>query len=117
MYELKKRYGYKAFQEWEARKPRDLENYKSSTTEADRDVWVVPSYSRLLDGIAFLTAMNKRLTLFFRGQTCNIEPKPALFRSDWSFLGVERFPISQSNRKEYWKHVAGGWETSLRDLR
>lgn len=105
MYEIKKRYGYRAFRAWHATKPRDLTEYQSDTPEADSDIWVAHSYSELLDAISFLTAMNKRHTLFFRGQTRNVDPKPALFRTQWSFMGFETFAISNANRQGYWEFL------------
>jgi hypothetical protein len=106
MYALGKCYGYKAYRAWEATKPTSLTDAKSSRDEANEDLWVVHSYSQLLEAIAFLGAMNKRLTLFFRGQASAQEPKPTLFRTGgWDFLNTRSFQISPRNRDRYWERL------------
>jgi hypothetical protein len=79
-------------------------------------IWSVRSYGDLVHRVSFLTVMNKRLTLFYRGQTKLLPPLPALFRESWEAPVPqrqwrrgehgERFEIgSEDTRRKYWEHL------------
>ncbi|MEO6700838.1 MAG: FRG domain-containing protein [Jatrophihabitantaceae bacterium] len=84
MYQLRNIYGYKSYLRWcDEPQPEDL----SGDTEDAGDVmdgrWVVSSYPDLVDAVSFLTVMNKRLDLAYRGQE-ELRPQvPTLFRGSW----------------------------------
>jgi FRG domain len=70
-------------------------------------LWSVGSYRSLLEAVSFLNAMNKRLTLFFRGQSRNIDPLPTIFREQWRpFQSGRDVPISDTNRSWYFDQLA-----------
>jgi FRG domain len=48
---------------------------------------VATSYTELVDMVAFFSVMNKRQSLYFRGQGRHLPPIPALFRSSWKSIG------------------------------
>jgi hypothetical protein len=48
--------------------------------------------------------MNKRLTLFFRGQAQDWDPVPALFRDSWSCFGVSE-RVRLRDRAGFWKEL------------
>jgi hypothetical protein len=104
MYTLKQMYGKRSFDEWRRSHPEDLSDFMTSPSEAYNDLWEVKSYTELVEGVAFLGAMNKRLVLYFRGQTSPLLPIPALFRSSWTCFDTDmRLEINCKNRSEYWK--------------
>lgn len=103
-------YGAKSFREWEARLRagdhhgmKDLSDTRESAEMMTSEVINVDSYTRLVDIIAFLSVMNKNLVLLFRGQGRDWEPKPSLFRTDWTPPG-DKIPASLDggNTAYYW---------------
>jgi FRG domain len=108
MYRLEESYGKRTFEIWNAEQPRDLRGTQTDTETANRDVWCVASFRDLIEGVAFLGSMNKRLTLFYRGQTRNVDPLPMLFRESWPcFDSGHDFAINTANRKSYWDALQG----------
>jgi len=69
MRKLEKSYGKKTFDEWNKSQPKDLKPTQSDPVAADKNIWEVSSFQELLERVAFLSSMNKRLILFYRGQT------------------------------------------------
>ena len=102
MKELENSYGKKTFDEWHCRRPRDLTDTKTCHKCANESPWLVSTFSELLDGIAFLGAMNKRLALFYRGQCLDLDPLPAIFRNTWkAFDTGKEFNITPASRQHY----------------
>jgi hypothetical protein len=76
------------------------------SNEAKQNDWTVDTYPELGAAVSFLTGMNKRLTLFFRGQCGDFIPKPTLFRDAWTaFDGGPSFPLTDSNRQKFWEEL------------
>lgn len=67
MYKLGKVYGKQSFDAWGNGAANDLSGTKIYPAEADADIWEVTSFRKLVEAVAFLTSMNKRLTLLYRG--------------------------------------------------
>jgi len=104
-------YRMKSFQEWETRlkagdrrKMKDLSDTKESVEAAASDMIDVGSYTRLVDVISFLSVMNKKLILLFRGQKRDWELQPSLFRPSWapSADDLNSASLEGSNRDYYW---------------
>jgi hypothetical protein len=103
-------YRAKSFREWEARlragdhhKMKDLSDTKEPAEMMASEVIDVDSYTRLVDIIAFLSVMNKNLVLLFRGQGRDWEPKPSLFRADWTPPGDKiSASLDGDNTAYYW---------------
>jgi hypothetical protein len=72
MYEIEKIYGpvaYRTFQKEKAFKGKSLKGTRRSSKEVSRDdPLTVNSYKDLIEIVSFLSVMNKRYTLYFRGQ-------------------------------------------------
>jgi len=87
-------------------RPEDLSNTATSWKDADRDLWCVETYRQLISAVSFLGSMNKRLTLFYRGQASDLDPLPGLFRDHWlSFPSKQRLPLTSKNRTKYWQEL------------
>lgn len=90
--------------------PKDLgPTQRSWEHVAKGPFWDVQSYEELIEKVSFLAAMNKRLVLYFRGQTADFGAPvlPQLFREHWySFDQGSKFTI---NTPAYWDylHVLG----------
>jgi hypothetical protein len=102
MYPLENVYSLKAYKMW--REHPDLAadkiDLKHSTSDSDAVLsgpfWEVSTWEELRTAISFLTLMNKRNVLYFRGQgTHHQECLPVLFRDAWS-LGNVRFSLNSS---------------------
>jgi hypothetical protein len=106
MYRLEKSYGKRTFDEWFKNRPQNLRSTQTDPDTANQEVWQVSSFRKLLECIAFLGSMNKRLTLFYRGQTHDFDPLPTLFRNTWKCFGSgEMFEITSRNRMGYWNKL------------
>ena len=105
MYKLESSYGKSTFDVWRATRSSDLRATRTTTAEADRNVWAVGTFRELVERVAFLGSMNKRLTLFYRGQRQDIAPSPTIFRDDWTcFDSNERIAIGAA-RPRYWEEL------------
>jgi hypothetical protein len=106
MYTLERVYGKVSYETWEGNpQADDLSLTRSTPEQALRDEWEVNSFTELLERVAFLGAMNKRLVLYYRGQTSAHSPICALFRPSWICFGENnvRLSITAANRLAYWK--------------
>lgn len=104
MYKLGKVYGKQSYDAWHEGMVKDLSNTTVSPDEACAAVWEVRSFRKLVEAVAFLTSMNKRHTLLYRGQRRDVDPLPGLFRSSWRCFGSdETFEIPDSLRPKYWE--------------
>src|SRR3569832_1534087 len=102
MYKLKQIYGKRSYEAWEKSHPDDLSSFMTSSSEAYDDVWEVKSYTELVERVAFLGAMNKRLVLYFRGQTSPLLPIPALFRPEWKCFDTNEDLKIKANCLQFW---------------
>lgn len=105
MHKLDGSYGKASFDAWFESRLSDLRTTKTDTVTADRNVWVVASFRDLVERVAFLGSMNKRLTLLYRGQRRDVAPAPVIFRESWScFDSNEQFTIGPA-RQHYWDEL------------
>jgi hypothetical protein len=115
LYPLEHLYSLDAYESWRRGEGDgvgdiDLRKSRRSAQEiAEGHFWEVGSWNDLRAAVSFLTLMNKREVLYFRGQHAHYDRcLPVLFRKEWS-LGERRFPLSHANRGEYY--------AALRELR
>ena len=106
MYKLEKSYGKATYDKWVVEKPKDLGDTQTNTDQANKNIWEVKTFRELLECVAFLSSMNKRLTLFFRGQPSDErDPLPVLFRDKWKcFDTQEWFPLT-AKRQLFWEQL------------
>jgi len=106
MEKLDRVYGKASYEEWTTKHPSDLADTKVSPKTAGRDAWNVHSFRKLVEMVAFLGSMNKRLALFYRGQREDRDPLPMLFRDSWRVFDTgERLQITESLRNHYWEEL------------
>jgi hypothetical protein len=107
MYKLDRSYGKKTFETWDANHLiEDLKDTQTNPTDANREIWSVSSFRELIEHVAFLGSMNKRLTLLYRGQAVDWDPLPTLLRDSWTCFGSnQRISIDSSSRIEYWDEL------------
>lgn len=121
MYKLKESYGRAAYLEWtdrlekaERQSPADrnrtlhprLPQYPP--VRAASEPWPVASYRELAEAVSFLTSMNKRLVLFYRGQSRDEPMYPMLFRDGWTLkIGEDpkRSFAIEPHRQWYWNEL------------
>jgi hypothetical protein len=85
MYKLKPIYGQRAHDAWVRERPQDLRPYREDAPRTASGTWKVRTYSDLVDAVSFVSVMNKRLDIAFRGQSQDWGPVvPAIFRATWS---------------------------------
>lgn len=87
-----------------------LKSTLQSSREADADrPLAAGSYTELVDIVSFLSIMNKRHTLYFRGQASNWPLRPTAFRPIWTSLNGTRhsIPNDPAVLQEIWDHLNG----------
>jgi FRG domain len=107
MYPLEHVYSLDAYAAWR-RRERDgsdieLRDFRQSWRQIKSGpFWEVHSWNELRAAVSFLTLMNKRDVLYFRGQRTHYDRcLPVLFRDEW-FLGERRFLLHPANRGRYY---------------
>ena len=107
MYKLRKVYGKKSYIKW--RCCPEIQNLRTTQTDYQYNInetWKISSFPKLIECVAFLSLMNKRVSLFYRGQTSEKDPIPALFRDNWvPSFDSKSHSITAKNRKEYWEKL------------
>ena len=80
----------------------------SREVDADRPL-AAGTYTELVDIVSFLSIMNKRHTLYFRGQASNWPLRPTAFRPIWTSLSGTRhsIPNDPAVLQEIWDHLNG----------
>jgi hypothetical protein len=80
---------------------------QSSEDVCDDKPLMASNYSELVDIVSFLAVMNKRHTIFFRGQRENWPLRPTIFRPAWGPANGTRhaIPESGSARQRIWDHL------------
>ncbi len=111
MYPLERIYSSLAYQAWRQSKANtsrdiDLKPFRQSWSEVrGGPFWEVGTWDELREAVSFLTLMNKRDVLYFRGQGGHCERcLPVLFREEWYLFG-RRLPLSPANRGRYYALV------------
>ncbi len=105
MYPLKRAYSKKAYEDWKGgqsavrRQPR-----KEIKSAAPLEV---SNWDELREAVSFLSMMNKRQVLYFRGQRAHFAKcVPVLFRPKWSLDGEEH-ELTPERRRRYYEHLQG----------
>ncbi|MEE8057094.1 MAG: FRG domain-containing protein [Pseudomonadales bacterium] len=107
MYPLEHLYSIKAYEEWQnwksAGSNSKLKDFKQSSCEVRDDLdWEIASWDELRTAISFLTLMNKRHVLYFRGQKEYYDLcLPTLFREEWSFKG-RNISLTEDNQVKFY---------------
>jgi len=108
LYPVELIYSIKAYEAWRWREANpstnlDLRDFRQGWREvAISRPWEVSSWDELRAAISFLTLMNKRNVLYFRGQSAHYERcLPVLFRDEW-YLNGRRLALSAANRGVYY---------------
>jgi hypothetical protein len=98
VYKLRGIYGHDAYSWWcDHPREADLSRHRVDAKASRNPTWTLYEYSDLVDAVAFLSVMNKRLDLCFRGQAEPRPPRSGLFRSSWQpppWAGLPRVAIS-----------------------
>jgi hypothetical protein len=102
MRRLDKSYGWQTFEAWQLSQPADLRDTMTSHAEAASNVWEVTSFPMLIECVAFLGSMNKRLSLLYRGQPQDWPLIPSLFRDCWTAFDSEAKLAIAERREQYW---------------
>jgi len=114
MYPIDDVYSCRAFEAWrehlhsrsKINETIDLRPYKSGWEKIrDGEPWRVRDWKELRSAVSFLTLMNKRDVLYFRGQgSHHTECLPVLFRSEWK-LNKTWYPLTADNRYDYFSEI------------
>ena len=106
MYPLDAIYGpktYRAFCSGKVLKGKSLKDTLQSSWEvAEDEPLLACSYTELVDIVSFLSIMNKRHALYFRGQGENWPLIPSIFRPFWTSLSKTWHSIGESVRERVW---------------
>ncbi len=110
MYPLEAVYGpftYRTFERDKALKGSLTRTRQSSKQVSEGEPLAAGSYAELVEVVSFLSVMNKRDTLYFRGQTKKRPLRPAIFRSSWTSLSGTRHAIPEdpSVLQRIWDHL------------
>ena len=103
MYPADQLYSYAAFEAWRQNKFVELRPFRQTAGEIlTGESWHVSNWDELRLAVSFLTLMNKRSVLYFRGQGSHFdECLPVLFRSNWTLAG-KTYPLTPNNRGKYY---------------
>lgn len=112
MYPLDAVYGPKAYRTF--LRERGFPTGLKDTLQSSSAVWAdepleAESYEELIEIVSFISIMNKRHTLFFRGQGQHLEPLPGIFRRRWRSLSGQSYelPPEPKIRQRIWEHLGG----------
>jgi hypothetical protein len=103
MYPLDEVYGHRAYRTFIDE--GTLENKLKKSRQTPLDIFndsplTASSYTELVAIASFLSVMNKRHTLYFRGQGKHLDPIPAIFRSSWRSPSDKRYEIADPIRRQ-----------------
>jgi hypothetical protein len=106
VYQTEGIYSKEAFDAWRRSPQDELSDFRRTAAQVHAgSFWDVANWEELRSAVSFLTLMNKRSVLYFRGQSSHFEAcLPTLFRNDWSLDG-QRHPLSAANRAEYYAAI------------
>ena len=80
---------------------------KPSSFHWGDDTLEATSFDKLMEIVSFFSVMNKRSSLFFRGQGRHLEMIPCIFRPEWISIGKIRHKIPNNSavRQKIWDHL------------
>jgi hypothetical protein len=110
MYPLESVYGPLAYRNFDRNKMFNgsLKHVRQSSKQvSDDEPLRAGNYAELVDVVSFLSVMNKRDTLYFRGQTKNWPLRPTIFRLSWISLSGTRHTIPDDPiaLQRIWDHL------------
>jgi hypothetical protein len=110
MYLLDPVYGPRTFRTFERNQafPDGLASTRQTPQEISKDEPLLARrYAELMDIVSFLSVMNKRHTLYFRGQGSDWPLTPTIFRPSWTSLSGTRhdIPDTPEVRTRIWAHL------------
>jgi hypothetical protein len=107
-------YSMKAFKRWRElegiHKSESLGAYQESWLDVkEGEWWEARTWDELRTAVSFLTLMNKRDVLYYRGQRAHHDQcVPVLFRDVWYLKGEGTpIPLSRANRGGYYERLLG----------
>jgi hypothetical protein len=110
MYPLDAVYGPSAYKRF-LREGKEFVSFKSELKPSS-DQWrdeplEAGSFDKLIEIVSFFSVMNKRSSLFFRGQGRHLEMIPCIFRPEWTSIGKIRHKIPNNSavRQKIWDHL------------
>ncbi len=110
MYPLEAIYGPSTYRTFE--RDRSFSGSLTRTRQSSKQVnadepLAAGSYAELVDIVSFLSVMNKRHTLYFRGQTKDWPLRPTTFRLSWTSLSGTRHLIPDNSvaLQRIWGHL------------
>ena len=107
MYPVKRIYSHRSFKAWEAGPPEiDLSLFTCSAAEVlQGDFWKVTSWEELRKAISYLTLMNKREVLYFRGQGSHFNTcLPVIMRQEWKYRG-NCYRLDDETRQRFYEEL------------
>lgn len=106
MYPADQLYSYAAYCEWRRDRFAELRPFRQRAAEVlSGPFWEVAHWEELRAAVSFLTLMNKRSVLYFRGQGAHYpECLPVLFRDEWSLAG-DTYKLTPRNRGRYYAAI------------
>jgi hypothetical protein len=118
LYPIDKIYGPKTYREFRRREemdPRLIGRSLKATQQSAAEIFsddplVAASYYELVEIVSFLSVMNKRSNIYFRGQSNHWGTiRPTIFRTSWTSLTGMRhqIPDSPEARNEIWNYLGG----------
>jgi hypothetical protein len=121
MYRLEAVYGPRTYKTFGREKTFNgkLTSTRQSWKQVSKEPLAARSYADLVDIVSFLSVMNKRDTLYFRGQTKDWGPlQPAIFRSIWTSLSGTRhvIPKDPAVLQQIWDHLNVEIKTLIRSV-
>jgi len=99
-------YSRRAFVEWRRNAGAELRPFRESAADVHAGpFWDVETWEELRSAVSFLTLMNKRSVLYFRGQGSHFEAcLPTMFRSEWALDG-RAHALTSTNRADYYAAI------------
>lgn len=115
MYPIGQVYSHKAYVAWRNGETELKPHRQEWRAIRDAEPWRVNHWDELRLGVSFLTLMNKRSVLYFRGQRQHYKKcLPALFRSQWFLNGnTEPFQLSSQSRLRYYELLRDKLRTAV----
>lgn len=106
MYPADQIYSADALTAWRADKFVELRQFRRRADQVLAGSFIeVGNWDELRAATSFLTLMNKRCVLYFRGQGAHFQQcLPTLFRNEWSLNG-RKLALTQKNRGNYYAAV------------
>jgi hypothetical protein len=110
---------YRTFLERGGQRGESLKSTRQSSLSILEDPPLIArSYTELIEMVSFFGVMNKRETLYFRGQVGDFPPCPAIFRSRWRSLSgmTHIMPKDKERLQRVFDHLECNISKLVRDV-